>query len=191
MPRRIVANVIVPADAPPLLGGGGTDGACYQVIVVFGASAAALAQWQAEGSPAAKLFENFHSNAPEGLLPTSGDLDIKERLKLLPQLDNIDDLGLPGWITGYNGKPALIQKSGVINRGDDYLEIGINLFRFGFLTKKGMHFLLPRFSEFDFHAALTLEGREDSELPERTLLAGRVRGLDIAKHASDYDIDAV
>ena len=52
-----------------------------------------------------------------------------------------------------------------------------------------MHHLIPRFAEFDFHAALTLEGREDEELPERTLLATRIRGLDLKKLASEVDID--
>ena len=52
-----------------------------------------------------------------------------------------------------------------------------------------MHHLLPRFAEYDFHAALTIEGREDAELPERTLLAARIRGLDLRKLASEVDID--
>jgi len=188
LPRRIVVCGILPADAPPMFGGG-ADGSCYQVVVVFGATAEALAQWQAAGSPACKLFSKFVANCPEGVLPESGDTDIKERLKLLPRLDNMDKLGLPGWIAGYNGKPALITKSGAVYRGDDYMEVDMNTFRFGFLTKKGVNYLFPRFGEFDFHAALTMEGREDDELPEQTLLATRIRGLDVVKLASDYDID--
>ena len=57
----------------------------------------------------------------------------------------------------------------------------------GFLTKKGVHTLLPRFAEYDFHAALTLEGRDDGELPERTLMAARLRGLDVVKLAREFD----
>ena len=129
LPRRIVVNAIIPAEAPPMLGS--TDGSCYQIVVVFGASAASLAQWQASATPAAKLFARFVANAPEGVTPSSGDVDIKERLKLLPRLDNMSSLGLPSWIAGYNGKPALITKSGALYRGDDYLEIGMNTFRFG------------------------------------------------------------
>ena len=129
LPRRIVVNAIIPAEAPPMLGS--TDGSCYQIVVVFGASAASLAQWQASATPAVKLFARFVANAPEGVTPSSGDVDIKERLKLLPRLDNMSSLGLPSWIAGYNGKPALITKSGALYRGDDYLEIGMNTFRFG------------------------------------------------------------
>ena len=94
-------------------------------------------------------------------------------------------LGLPGWIQGYNGKPALITKSGALFRGNDYLEIDMNLFRFGLITKKGVHHLMPRIPEFDLHAAVTIEGRDDSELVERTLLAVRLRGLDLKGLAHD------
>lgn len=267
LPRRLVVNCILPADAPPMFGAG-TDGSCYQIVVVFGATAEALAQWKAGGSAASRLFMRFVTGAPEGVLPASGDLDIKERLKLLPWLDNMDTLGLPGWIAGYNGKPALITKSGAMFRGDDYLEISMNTFRFGararglrvrvrvrrpeervtrmcvrrptgrdvavasrrrdrreahharrpsrdadarrpsresharrpssrrrapragFLTKKGVHFLHPRLGEFDFHVALTVEGRDDDELPEQVLCAARIRGLDVRKLASAVDIEA-
>jgi len=188
LPRRIIINIIVPADGPSLLGGG-SDGACYQIVTTFATSAATLAQWQASGEPAFKLFERFIKNAPEGVLPSSGDVDIKERLKLLPHLDNWSALNLPGWLQGYNGKPALLTKSGVLFRGDDYLEISINTFRFGFLTKKGMHTLLPRLGEFDLHASLTVEGRDDAELPERTLLGVRVRGCDLFGIASEVDLE--
>ena len=127
LPRRIVVNAILPAEGPPLIGGD-PDGKCYQVVIVFGASSEALCNWEKEGSPACKLFTRFATQAPEGILPDSGDKEVKERLKLLPRLDNMDKLGLPGWITGYNGKPALVTKSGALYKGEDYLEIDMNCF---------------------------------------------------------------
>lgn len=189
LPRRLIVNAIIPTDGPPLMGGS-VDGSCFQVVVVFGATAAALKQWQEEATPAYKLFERFIKNAPEGVTPSSGDVDVKERLKLLPKADNISSLGLPGWITGYNGKPALVTKSGALYRGDDYLEICMNTYRFAFLTKKGVHYLLNRLKDFDFHAAFTLEGRDNEELPERTLLAVRIRGLDLPNVAKEVELPA-
>ena len=187
LPRRLIVSAIVPVGGPPLLGGS-SDGACYQVVVVFGATAEALAAWKAEASPAYCLFERFVKNAPEGLLPSDGDLDIKERLKLLPRLDNMSSLGLPGWIQGYNGKPALITKSGAIYRGADYLEVDMNTFRFGKMTRMGVHQLMPRIKDFHFHCALTVEGREESELPERTLCAVRLTGLNLEEIASTAEL---
>ena len=68
--------------------------------------------------------------------------------------------------------------------GDDYLEVSMNTFRFAFLTRKGVHHLMPTFPKMDFHCAITLEGRDDSELPEQALLAVRISGLACAEMAS-------
>jgi hypothetical protein len=181
-------NAVIPVDGPPLMGGGVHDGPCYQIIITFGASAEALAAWKAGGSPAYKLFARFLADAPEGVTPSSGDIDVKERLKLLPFLENIKVLGLPGWIAGYNGKPALVTKSGSVYKGDDYLEVCMNTFRFGFLTKKGVHYLRERYQDFHLHVALTLEGRPDEELPEQVLLACRIRGLALRTLASTREL---
>jgi hypothetical protein len=113
------------------------------------------------------------------VLPSSGDIDVKERLKIIPWIENVKTVGLPSWLEGYNGKPALITKSGSITRGDDYIEITMNLFRFGFLTRKGMHHLLPGLGGFELHCALTIEGREDDELDERCFIACKARNLDL------------
>lgn len=89
----------------------------------------------------------------------------------------LQSLGL-GWVSGYNGKPALITKSGSVYRGDDYIEIctgeasdfacihscaltyappshtGMNTMRFAYLTKKGVNSLLGRIPDFHLHAAI-------------------------------------
>mmetsp|Transcript_22228 Transcript_22228/g.56773 ORF Transcript_22228/g.56773 Transcript_22228/m.56773 type:complete len:349 (+) Transcript_22228:79-1125(+) len=182
VPRRLVINLVVPIEPPPLLRSN-TDGACYQIVCVFAAASDVLKAWQDEASPAAKLFARFVQNAPEGLLPETGDLDIKERIKIIPWIENAKEVGLPGWLEGYNGKPALLTKSGSIHRGDDYLEITMNLFRFGFLTRKGMHHLTPTLGIFQLHCALTIEGREDDELDERAILACNVQGVDLVNLA--------
>ena len=89
----------------------------------------------------------------------------------------------------YNGKPALLTKSGSVYRGDDYMELGINTFRFGIVTRKGIAHMIGVLKKADFHAAITIEGRADEELPEQTLLSTRIRGLDLSKMASEVDID--
>ena len=47
--------------------------------------------------------------------------------------------------------------------------------------------MLEKVGKADLHAAITLEGREDSELPEQTLAAARVRGLNMMKIAKEAD----
>lgn len=184
LPRRFIINTIIPAEAPSLLGG--YDGLCYQLVIVFAASSERLQKWVDEGSGAVKLFQRFFADAPEGVLPTSGDTDVKEQLKLLPKVDNMKSLGL-SVVEKYNGKPALLTKSGSIHRGDDYIEIGMNTFRFGYMTKKGVNTIFHKIKDMDFHAALTIEGRKDEELPEQVLCAVRLKNLDLTSIAHEID----
>jgi len=166
--------------------GSPVDGAAYQIVTCFTASADELRAWVASGSSASRLFKRYWDAAPEGVLPSGGDLDIKERMKLLPRVDNMKSLGL-GWVSSYNGKPALITKSGSIYKGDDYMEICMNTMRFAYLTKKGVHSLLGRIPDFQLHAAITIEGREDEELPEQVVAAVRITGLDLLKLAFELE----
>ena len=188
LPRRLLVNIIVPTEPPPLLRTP-LDGPCNQILVCFTASAEALGAWKAEDSPSYKLFARFVAECPEGPLPEKGDVDVKERLKILPFIENARAAGLPSWLEGYNGKPALFTKSGAVYRGDDWLCLSINTFRLGLITRKGMSYLMPRLGEFELHCGLTLEGRADDELDERVLCACRVRGLELLALAKADALD--
>lgn len=170
LPRRLVVCAIVPADGPSLLSSK-TDGPCYQVTIVFTATAAKLKAWLESGAPAARLFARWAANVP-------AENELKERFKLLPKMDNIAELGL-GWVEKWNGKPALITKSGSTYAGDDYLEIDMNTHRFGMLTRKGVHSILPRVPEMQLHVAVTIEGRDDDEMPEQITACARLSSLDL------------
>jgi len=88
LPRRLVINMIFPQEGPSLFSSP-TDGPCYHMVVTFAASDAALSKWKQEGSPAAKLWERFVRDAPQGVLPDSGDVDVKERIKVIPVVENV------------------------------------------------------------------------------------------------------
>jgi len=169
--------VIIPRDAPSLMGTT-VDGPCYQVVLYFTASAEALARWKAEGSAASRLFSRWAARVP-------ADTELKERFKLLVKMDNLKELGLSGMLERYNGKPALVTKSGSLHVGDDYIEVGVNTFRFAYLTKKGVQHVLPRIHELKLHCAVTIEGRENDELPEQALAACRLSGFNLIKRAAE------
>lgn len=188
----MIINLVIPLDGPSLMRSP-TEGPCYQIVSVYAASAATLKAWQDEGSSAAKLFARFCKQAPEGLVADKADvdkdgLDIKERIKIIPWIENAKAVGLPHWLEGYNGKPALITKSGSIFQGPDYAEAGINTFRFAYLTKKGMNSMLPKLADLKLHAGVTIEGRENDELPEQVIGAARLNPLDIVKLAQDIKV---
>lgn len=178
LPRRLVLNLILPNEQPSLTSAK-TDGECVQLIVVFTASTAQLRAWQQSDMPAARLYTKWIAGWAEST-------ELKERLKLLSKVENITDLGSAfGFASKYNGKPALITKSGQIAQGEDYIEMGINTFRFAFLTKKGVNMSLPRSNEMVLQAGVTIEGREDDELPEQMIAVAYVKHLDLTQGSTD------
>jgi hypothetical protein len=78
----------------------------------------------------------------------------------------------------------MITKSAVLSRGDDYLEIDMNIFRFSYVCKKGLQHLMGRIPDFHLHLSMTLEGRSDDELPEQVVFAIKLRGFDLRAYGT-------
>ena len=91
---------------------------------------------------------------------------------------NLDAHNL-GWVAPHNGKPVLTTKSGRRRRGvlpglhsssggapARHLETTADVFKWGFLAKKGFAALLSRFKELRLDIGFNIEGRSDDELPE-------------------------
>ena len=72
---------------------------------------------------------------------------------------------MPKFIQGYNGKPALVTKSGTFTRRDNYIEYTINVNMWAYLAKKGLFALIPTFPDFIFNVGFTIEARNDEEMP--------------------------
>lgn len=72
---------------------------------------------------------------------------------------------VPKFIQGYNGKPALVTKSGTFTRHENYIEFSINVNMWAFLAKKGLFTLVPTFPDFIFNVGFTIEARKDEEMP--------------------------
>ena len=89
LPRRLVVNFIFPQDGPSLssLASAKTDGACYQLVLYFNASADRLESWMASGSAASQLFNKWVTSADQ-------NQELKERLKLIVRMENVAELGL-------------------------------------------------------------------------------------------------
>jgi hypothetical protein len=105
---------------------------------------------------------------------------------------------VPKFIQGYNGKPALVTKSGTFSRRDNYIEFTINVNMWAFLAKKGKYYtlyeynfvviekltiqrffiftglfaLIPTFPDFVFNVGFTIEARNDEEMPGESLGVG-------------------
>jgi len=115
-------------------------------------------------TPALKLFTEFCSSAPEDNNYKNPKHPMAGRFKVCPLVDNIDELGLPGFLTSYNAKPALIVQCGDVHRGDGYICVDSNVHAFGGLARSGMQ--LISFDSMLMKWGFAIESRNDDEMPE-------------------------
>lgn len=94
------------------------------------------------------------------------------RFKVVPQGNNLVEIGLPAWISNYNGKPFLIKRpgtTGFLYRHPDQscMEFDVSLHPFPYLAKQGICYMKDGFfKKILATLAFCIEGRSDDELPE-------------------------
>jgi len=174
VPPMLVLNCNLPSEEPDMLRAS-ADGPTYIVVIYLVISPATLEELMdlKTASPAVQLFANWCEKS-------EADADFRSRFKAMCVLDEIEKLGLPGFIAGFNGKPTLINKSGAFTRHPSYIEMSINVHMFNFLAKKGLYSLHKKFPTFVLNVGFTIEGRDDSELPEVLLGGCCINNLDLS-----------
>ncbi len=147
-------------------------------------------------SPAVRLLARYYEHAPAQQKDSYSDWF--GRFKLILRCENIDEFGLPSFITSYNGKPVLIRNTGELNivntnttvnteegkgqgGGKHYADMTINVHRFASLPKKGLSTLMAYFDKMDISTAFCVEGRVDDEMPEVLLGCARIHKPDYKK----------
>jgi hypothetical protein len=171
------------------------------VSLVFFFRVKAEFQQQAQdgtGSNGLQYLVHYVQNAPN-------DPSIQHCFKAVPFVDNIKDLGL-GSVAGYNGKPALIKKTGQIyeDEAQHSFEMQINVHNFGIMTRSALGSLKGRFKvrveakatrdltsltppppfllqDMQARVAFTIEGRTDATLPEMVFGCADLHNLDIVE----------
>ena len=121
-------------------------------------------------SPGLKLSIHWFANYNQSK-------EMKGRFKVIGMIKNIADLNLSSFITGYNGKPVLINKSGNVYSGDNYVEMDVRVHKFSYLAKKGLNFLSSKFEEIVLDIGFTIESRSDDEMPEQLLCCAQLNYL--------------
>ena len=122
-------------------------------------------------SPGVKLLSEWCTKAET-------DPEFRGRFKCLGMIEDIESTNLPKLIQGYNGKPALVTKSGTFTRQNNYIEFTINVNMWAYLAKKGLFTLIPTFPDFIVNVGFTIEARCDEEMPEVLLGGCRLTNLD-------------
>lgn len=178
VPRFFVMNCTLPDFAPSVLGGKKDAGPWLQMTLFFEITPEAIEMVNNQDDPA--KCDAAHRLYATWCKEAETDQKMRTRLKFAVFVHNYDEIGLPGMLSGYNAKPMLVTSSGTFFRGPDnrYIEMTMNVGIFGFVGRKGLHTLKQRIPELDVTFMLCIEARSDEEMPERCVVAGRVRGLE-------------
>ena len=112
-----------------------------------------------------RLWEEWCQKAPT-------DADWQARFKLIPNVLNPVEVGLPSWIAKYCGKPVLIKrkgKTGFLSTHSELnaFEFDISLHVFPYLAKKAMAYIRSSVCKKALISlSYVVEARSDDELPE-------------------------
>ncbi|CAM9240662.1 unnamed protein product [Ascophyllum nodosum] len=159
----LILNVQLPSASPALMSSA-EDGPGYQCVFYFRMKESTVRALEnlETASEAVKLWVAYCQHM-------GVDDEYHGRFKCVAVIANYERLGLPGFVTKYNGRPVLINKSGKWVRGESYIENTINVHRFSFIAKKSLHSLKSIFKDMVLHLGFTIEGRSTDELPESIL----------------------
>ncbi|GMH88427.1 hypothetical protein TrVE_jg6945 [Triparma verrucosa] len=183
IPPMIITSCSMPVNEPSLFNST-DDGPSFNVVFYFVISESTRAALKDMDSapPAVRLLGEWCRRA-------ENEPQFRGRFKCMCILDEIEKLGLPTPIPGYNGKPVLINKSGAFFRRETYIEQTINVHLFAYIAKKALYSIQPRFPKMCLNVGFTIEGKEDDELPECMLGVGKLLHLDPGKVDDDLGLD--
>lgn len=204
-PDHFVISLSLPTD-PPKLGASTSDGGGYTITMYYTMRKTTrdiLKRVTAEGyDPSAeekpadiqksqvnavRLFEEWCRRGAD-------DKAFLTRFKMVPNVVNAEEIGLPSWIGKYNGKPLLIKRPGqtgflLPHPELSCIEFDISLHVFPYLAKQGICYLKDTlFKSILATVGFVIEGREDDELPECLIGLAQIVNPDPANimQASDF-----
>ncbi|KAL7566153.1 hypothetical protein ACA910_003920 [Epithemia clementina (nom. ined.)] len=182
-PDIFVVTIALPTDPPKLTRTSG-DGGGYTITMYFAMKQETrdiLRRVTAEGYDSSKedygddmqqtkvnavrLLEEWVRRAPT-------DQQWFSRFKCVPNAHNLREIGMPSWISKYNGKPFLIKRPGVTGFIYEHPELSlfefdISLHPFPYLARQGICFLKESFfKKVLVSFGFVIEGRAEDELPE-------------------------
>ena len=149
VPPMLIVTVNVPTEEPAMFGGE-ADGPSCIITMYFTIAKHTLEELKNldTASQGTKLFVEYCRKA-------GSDEKFRGRFKALAVVEDMETLGFPSFITSYNGKPALVTKSGKFTRHENYAEMTVNVHQWAYLAKKGLFMLRDEFPRFNVNIGFT------------------------------------
>ena len=149
VPPMLIVTVNIPTEEPAMFGGE-ADGPSCIIIMYFTIAKHTLEELKNldTASQGTKLFVEYCRKA-------GSDEKFRGRFKALAVVEDMETLGFPSFITSYNGKPALVTKSGKFTRHENYAEMTVNVHQWAYLAKKGLFMLRDEFPRFNVNIGFT------------------------------------
>uniref|UniRef100_A0A7S2EV63 Protein ENHANCED DISEASE RESISTANCE 2 C-terminal domain-containing protein n=1 Tax=Ditylum brightwellii TaxID=49249 RepID=A0A7S2EV63_9STRA len=177
VPQLLVIHIQVPYEHPNVFKAT-KDGKGGEVTLYLKPSKRFLQELsgQRPKTPATKLFVNWCATCET-------DKTMRSRFKCMASVRNIEKHNL-GMVKSYNGKPVLVTESGCAkwgvteDGGVNYLEMSANVHAWSFMAKKGFVSLIPKFQEISLDVGITIEAKDDDEMPECILAAVCMNSMD-------------
>lgn len=170
-PEVFVVSLVLPA-APTMLKEDGPSLTITMTYKMKATTRSLLEHMYSDETSIAEVEDHPHYSAvrlfDQWCLCAKDDPAFMGRFKLITSIDNLEELGLPTWISRWNGKPVLIKRSGTtgfVHEHQNCMEMEISLHPFPWATKKAVQYLMSSLSML-LNFGFVIEGRDESELPE-------------------------
>lgn len=173
LPKYFILNLQLPSGVPPGPWSKAVQ-SCSSLVLCFRVrSETQAAATSVACEPAMELLKRYCSNA-------SQDFSLQSKLKLI---GHAEDLQVPSMLAStfarYNGKkPAIITRSGYLISGPEYLEMDVDIRKFCWAARQGLHQVWERTSEARITLAAVIQGDQATELPERIFGCATLNRLD-------------
>ena len=174
VPRLLIINMQLPYSSPSLWAPQSADSdPGFSIVSYYALSPTGGGAVSGSGSlPAVKLLKRLIAEGKSTKEETA--------LKVIGLVENMEEVGFPDMVAGYNGKPVLVTKSAkLVAATEQVLEIEYDIRQWSILARKSLHSLRDKLSDAKCQIGMLVEGRTDEELPEQLLGCFRLHFLDI------------